>query len=200
VGTVFFGIYPFLSVSKPVQSDVLVVEGWVHDYAIKRAVESVERGMYDSVFVTGGPVEGSGGFTSDFNTSANVGAARLRAAGMDAGKVTAVPSRVSGRDRTYSSAIALRDFFAAQRRSVTGLTILTEAPHARRSRLLFGKAFGNSVEIGTLPIASPDYDSARWWRYSQGVRDMIGESIAYLYARLCFWPPKDETGRAVAAL
>lgn len=196
----FFGIYPFLSVNCSVGSDVLVVEGWVHNYAIKRAAEAVQKGTYTSVFVTGGPVEGTGAFTSDYNTTAHVGASRLRAAGIDPTKVTSVPSRVNGRDRTYSSAIALRDFFAAQGRSVKEFTILTEAPHSRRSRLLFGKAFGDSVEIGTLPIPNPDYDSARWWRYSQGVRDMVGESIAYLYARLCFWPPKDDTGRPVAAL
>ena len=36
--------------------------------------------------------------------------------------------------------------------------------------------------------AKPDYDPGSWWCYSDGVREVIGESIAYIYARVFFWP------------
>jgi uncharacterized SAM-binding protein YcdF (DUF218 family) len=197
VGSVLLS-YPFLAVNQPVSSSVLVVEGWVHDYAIRRAVEEFNTGRYQQVLVTGGPVTGSGGYSSDYNTAANVGANRLRKAGLPDSALHAVPCRISGRDRTYSSAIALRDWFNDNRQHVDSINILTEGPHARRSRLLFQKAFGSSMRIGTIAIDSPDYDVTQWWKYSEGVREMIGETIAYLYARIFFYAPRNSAGLAVA--
>ena len=51
------GIHPFLAVNAPVQAEVLVVEGWVADYALKAAVKEFKRGAYKTVYVTGGPIE-----------------------------------------------------------------------------------------------------------------------------------------------
>jgi hypothetical protein len=66
--------------------------------------------------------------------------------------------------------------------------VVKEDAHARRTRLLFPKALGPDVEVGIIAVQTPDYDPKRWWRYSEGVRDVIGESIAYVYARFFFWP------------
>jgi hypothetical protein len=66
--------------------------------------------------------------------------------------------------------------------------ILTEDFHARRTRLLYEKVFGKDVAIGIIAIPSPDYDAHHWWRYSDGVREAVGESIAYLYAKFLFFP------------
>ena len=52
--------------------------------------------------------------------------------------------------------------------------------------LLVGE--GADVKVGIIAARDPDYDPARWWRYSEGVRDVMGEVIAYLYIRLCFYP------------
>src|SRR5437867_6310500 len=75
-------IFPFLAATQRVNSDVLVVEGWVPQYAIRAAVGEFAAGNYTRVFTTGGPVVGMGGYTNDYNTSASVGAGRLRAAGI----------------------------------------------------------------------------------------------------------------------
>ena len=37
-GLLLFRIYPFLAVTRPVNADVLVVEGCIHDHAIRAAV------------------------------------------------------------------------------------------------------------------------------------------------------------------
>jgi hypothetical protein len=44
------------------------------------------------------------------------------------------------------------------------------------------------VKVGIIAIPTPDYEARRWWRYSEGVRAVLGESIAYLYAKLFFHP------------
>jgi uncharacterized SAM-binding protein YcdF (DUF218 family) len=184
-----YGVYPFLAVTHRVDTDILVVEGWVHEYAIRSAISEFQSGHYQRVFTTGGPVAGMGGYTNDYNTSASLGAGRLKAAGLSPDFIQMVPSRVSERDRTYSAAVALRNWFREHHVIVHGVNVVTEDVHARRTRLLFQRAMGNHTAVGVIAVPNPDYDARRWWRYSEGVRDVVSESVAYLYARLLFFPP-----------
>ena len=56
------------------------------------------------------------------------------------------------------------------------------------------------MKVGVIGIPSPDYDAKRWWRYSDGVREVIGESIAYVYAKVFFRPSESmREKKAVAA-
>jgi hypothetical protein len=180
--------HPFLAVTSRLDANILVVEGWVHKYAIQEAVKEFNTGFYQRVFATGGPVTGNGGYTSDYQTSAHVGASGLEASGVPKVSVQMVPSRVIGRDRTYNSAVALRNWFRENNISVGRINVLTEDAHARRTRLLFQKALGKGVRVGVISIKNPDYDPKRWWQFSEGVREVIGESLAYLYARFLFHP------------
>lgn len=181
-------LYPFLAVTAPVKTDILVMEGWVHFSAVKVTADIAAKDAYRRVFSTGGPIQGSGGYTNDYNTSANVGAGRLRSEGVPVDRVQSVPSRVADKDRTYFSAVALREWMKTNEPSVRAINIVTEDVHARRTRLLFEKALGDQFQVGIIAVRSPDYDPSHWWRYSEGVREVIGETIAYLYARLIFQP------------
>lgn len=184
----FIEIHPFLAVTHRENSKILVVEGWVHQYAINAAVKEFRSGHYDRVFVTGGPEVGTGGYINDYNTDASVGADLLKAAGIPDRDLQMVPSHVWNRNRTYYSAVALRDWFANHKLRVSSLNVLTEEAHARRTWLLFQEAFGKTVRVGIISVPNPDYDANHWWRYSDGVRDVIGEAIAYIYAKFFFWP------------
>ena len=64
------------------------------------------------------------------------------------------------------------------------LNVATVGAHARRSKLLFEKAFGPTTRVGVVALEDPEYDPMHWWRTSEGVREVLGESIAYVYARL----------------
>lgn len=182
------GIYPFFAVTQRVETRFLAVEGWVDLYAIKVTADEFRTGGYERVFVTGGPVVGMGGYTNDYNTSASVGAGRLRQVGLPAEVVQMVPSRVMARDRTYSSALALKAWCEENKVPLARVNVVTADVHARRTRLLFERALGPGVEVGIVSVPHPDYDAAKWWRYSQGVRVVLGECIAYTYARLFFHP------------
>ena len=159
-------------------------------HAINIAVAEFQAGHYEKVYATGGPTVGNGGYINDYNTSASVGAQCLVSAGIPASLVQMVPSHVSGRDRTYSSALALREYFRTNGLALKKFNILTEDVHARRTRLLFQAAFGSEAAVGIIAVPDPDYDPRHWWRYSEGVREILGETIAYLYAKFLFWPPK----------
>ena len=182
------GVYPFLAITQRVDANILVVEGWINEYAIQAAVKEFQSNHYQRVFTTGGPVEGTGGYINDFMTSASVGADLLRKAGVPEQSLQMVPSRVMDRDRTYGSAVALRNWFRQHKMVVSGIDVITEDLHARRTRLLFEKALGDKVAVGVIAVPNPDYDAKRWWRYSEGLKDVLSEAATYVYARLLFYP------------
>jgi hypothetical protein len=39
-----------------------------------------------------------------------------------------------------------------------------------------------------ISATNPDFDAKRWWHYSEGVREIIGENLAYIYAKFLFHP------------
>lgn len=190
----------FLAETHRVKTDVLVVEGWIHEYAIRGAAEEFRRGSYQRVFTTGGPVTGKGHYINDYQTSASVGADLLKNAGVPPEFVQMVPSRVMDRDRTYASAVALREWFREHNMAVQSLNVLTEDAHARRTRLLFEKALGKNVRVGIIAVRNPDYDPRHWWRYSEGVKDVVSEGVAYLYVSLFFFPSEPAHPRKAARI
>lgn len=183
-------IHPFLAVTRRVPAKVLVVEGWTHNYGVAAAVQEFKAGHYDRLFTTGGPVEGYGPVSSIYDTDAWQSAELLRKAGLPDAAVQSVPSRFVGRDRTYNSALALRDWLRVNDPGVQSIDVLTEDAHARRTWLLFRAALGKQVRVGIISVPNPDYDANHWWHYSEGVREIIDESVAYLYAKFLFWPSK----------
>jgi uncharacterized SAM-binding protein YcdF (DUF218 family) len=188
VGSLLLNIQPFLAKTQRVNAGTLIVEGWIHEYAIRAAVDEFKGGAYQRIFTTGGPVVGTGDYTNDFNTSASVGADLLKKDGVPDRFIQMVPSHVMGRDRTYGSAVALRDWLREHGADVRGINVLTEDAHARRSQLLFQEAFGPDVAVGVISVPDPDYDAKHWWRYSEGAREVLGEGIAYLYVKIFFHP------------
>jgi DUF218 domain len=195
---VFLNIHPFLAITHRVNTNVLVVEGSVQRYAIRGGAEEFKNGSYERIFTTGGPVAGNGGYINDYNTSASVGAEILKKFGVRDDLVQMVPSRVFARERTYSSAVALRDWFHEHNTSVHSINVLTEDAHARRTRLLYQKAFGKDVAVGVIAVSNPDYNPEDWWHYSDGVREVLGETIAYIYARFFFYPSVSSSDKKTA--
>ncbi len=186
------GIHPFLAVTHREDTKVLVMEGWVHEFAAEAAAEEFRAGAYEKIYVTGVPVTGSGAYTIDSNTEAYVGAGLLKRHGMTEEFLQRVPRRAVERDRTYGSALELRNWFRDHNVSVQCINVVTEGVHARRTRLLFQEAFGKSVTVGIISAPNPEYDARHWWRYSTGVREVIGETIAYIYARFLYYPSESQ--------
>jgi uncharacterized SAM-binding protein YcdF (DUF218 family) len=184
----FLNVHAFLAPTQRVDTDILVVEGWVHPYAIRASAAEFQNDSYHRVFTTGGPVVGNGGYINDYQTAASVGADLLKKAGVPAELVQMVPSHVMGRDRTYSSATALRDWLREHDVQVRSLNIVTEGAHARRTRLLFEKALGSNVTVGVIAVPSPDFDARHWWLYSEGIEEVVNEGVAYVYAKFFFLP------------
>lgn len=179
-------IIPFLAITDPIPGGDLIVEGWIPDYALEQAIAEFKRNHYGKLYVTGGPIEENAA-TSDLMTYAERGAAIVRSKGIPSDAVQAVPAPHVDRDRTYTSAAALKNWQIEHGVTPRSYHVMTIGTHARRTRLLFEKALGEGAIVGITALDDRSYDSKHWWNTSAGVRTVIGETIAYGYARFLFW-------------
>lgn len=179
-----FTLNRFLSVTERVAADVVVVEGWIPDFAVRAGLEEFRRGQYREILTTGGPLE-VGEFLAEYDTHAKIARATLEKMGAPLGALHAVSAPKVKRDRTYVSAVALREWWSQHESGPLAFNVVTTSAHARRTRLLFEKAFGPEARIGIIAVPDERFDDARWWASSQGFRTVSDELIGYLYAR-CF--------------
>jgi DUF218 domain len=191
-------VHPFLAVTDPLPGGALVVEGWATDHALEEAAAEFHRRHYDRLYVTGGPIEW-GAPLAEYKTYAQRGAAVLLKLGLSAHEVQAAPAPRVRQDRTYAAAVGLRHWLRDHGVYETKLHVITEGPHARRSRLMFQEAFGPGVKVGITAVPVLDYDERHWWRYSAGVRGVVDEMVAYLYARFLFHPARDQEASSSAS-
>jgi uncharacterized SAM-binding protein YcdF (DUF218 family) len=184
-----FTVYPFLAVTdRQPPSDCLVVEGWVPVDVLRGACAEFSAGGYRKILVSGCIVYDE--WAADTGvTYADWGASKLRRLGVPEDLIQPVPCLIRRKDRTYSAALAVKQWMEEHGIHPRQFNLVTEASHARRSRLLFQKAFGPEVKVGIIAVTDPQFDPDQWWRTSEGVREVIGESVAYLYARFLFCPP-----------
>lgn len=103
-------------------------------------------------------------------------------------QLEAVPAPLVRQDRTYVSAVALKNWLQEHGRTHRRMHVISQGPHARRTRLLFEKAMGDEVTIGITAVEDRNFDPKKWWAGSYGVRAMVDEVVAYGYARLLFRP------------
>src|SRR5579859_6705908 len=100
---------PFLTLNRPISAEVLIVEGWLPDYALKGAVEEFHRGKYHYVITAGSPLL-SGYYFSSVKTSADLAAASMIALGLASNLVRAVPAPMVLRGRSLAHAQAVSDW------------------------------------------------------------------------------------------
>lgn len=177
-------LYRFLSPSTAPAGDFLVVEGWIPDTFLIQMKSLAAEQNYQKIYCTGGPLE-VGHFLSEYDTWAKVGAERLIRSGFPRSKVVEAPARSIQKDRTYASAIGLRNLLL-KNKILDGVHIdlITFGPHARRSRVLYQKALGTNARVGVLSVEPDSYNGTNWWKSSEGFRGVVYELLAYGYTRL----------------
>jgi uncharacterized SAM-binding protein YcdF (DUF218 family) len=179
------GIHPFLATHAEVRSGILVVEGWVPEYALTNFI--ARHPYYERIYTIGGPTNTDRYSKDDSDTYASVSLQRLLKAGVPRAKLQMVPCWITKRDRTYAAAVALHEWCRTNNVTLKAFDVVTMDVHARRSRLLTEKAFPDA-NVGVIPLINEDYDPERWWTYSEGVKETLAESAAYIYARFLFSP------------
>ena len=180
-------VYWFLAPSRPVGARLLVVEGWMPTAELDQALRVRESGGYERVVTTGGPIESE--FERDHAKSyAERARDYLVRRGLPADRVTAVPAPASAQDRSFLSAVMVREWAAGSGLAVDSLDVFSSGVHSRRSWLLYRMAFGSQVRVGILAATPSEYDPELWWRTSAGAKEVLGESIGWLWTELFFHP------------
>jgi len=179
-------IHPFLYLSKPIEGQALIVNGWLSDPDLTEAIEIYEKGNYKVLIVSGGPIYR--GVLSRYKNYAELGYSSLKALGFKSENILSAPAGAVQKDRTYAGALAVKDKLKDIPYKITKVNVFTEGIHSRRSLYLYRLAFGKNYKVGIIPSTIRHYDPNRWWVYSAGVRQTINETIAYFYARFFFNP------------
>jgi len=160
----------FLSVSEPVQAQILAVEEWIPPYAIESAASEFKDHGYTLLVVLGNerrwvvPI--------------------LKEAGVDEKRIVKVPVQPVLKDRTFAMAVALKNWLLASGMPGKAVNVYTLGVHARRSLLLCREALGPGFTVGVISCADPYYDPKQWWESSEGFKTVIDETIAYVYTQV----------------
>lgn len=180
-------LYGFLAPEKQPHKGLMIIEGWIHDFALDEAITIFKLGDYEKIVCTGVPID-TGSYIQQFKSYPEMTAQRLRKLGIPEEKIVITVADDQKKDRTYLAAVALREAFIAYNLEETDLHLITIGPHGRRSLMLYKKALGPEYNIGVTCLEPASYDAETWYTGSEGVRFVIGETLAYLYAKIFFHP------------
>ncbi len=185
--------YGFLAPHQPATTNdgrgarTLVVEGWLDEAELSQAVAAFRGGRYERVLTTGGPIETWQGHLP-WRNYAQRAAEHLRSHGLEGVPVVAVAAPASAQDRTFLSAVMVREWARQAGVTLDAVDVFSGGVHARRSWLVYRMALGDAVAVGVLSATPKEYDPARWWRTSSGAKTVIGEGLSLVWTKCCFWP------------
>ncbi len=176
-------IHPFLAISTPIKTaDTLVVEGWLPDYALQQALTEFRNGSYRQIITTGGTID-QGSYLIGYKNFAELSAATLKTLGLEAEKIVVVPAPRVVKDRSYASAAEFGHWLSNSIYRVKSINLFSLGAHTRRSWVLYKNILAPRIKVGAIASENRDYNPNKWWVSSEGVRTVIGEAIAYIYAR-----------------
>lgn len=179
----WFGTEPFLSLTERVPADVLVVEAWISaDAAEFIAAEFRTPGSAYEAIVLVGALSGESWSRNRTDHVRGIRNELLRL-GVPAKAIVSVNVADSGTQRTFASAMAARD--ALSTRPARGINVVTRGVHARRSRLVFAKAFGPKVPTGIISWSPAAFAHEAWWQSSLRATDLLKEAAGYAFELTC---------------
>ena len=174
----------FLSINSAVKAKIMVVEGWIPDYALIGAKNEFEKNGYTLLIAVGGPLD-IGSHLSKYKSYARLTVRRLEEMGIPERQIAEIETKNVMNDRTYEAAKAVKHWLALSGIETKNINVYTLGAHARRSQLLFKKAFVGKVNVGVISAKDESYDHDNWWRSSSGVRTVLSETVGYIYSS--FW-------------
>jgi hypothetical protein len=176
----------YLASNEPTHSQYLVVEGWQSEQSLLQALKTFREGNYQYLITTGGPDNRI--INPKYKSFAEESATFLLAQGIAPQKIFSVSAPASAQNRTFLSAVMVREWFDLQNKMLDSLDVFTEGVHARRTRVLYQLAFGDKVEIGVYASSPENYNLDTWWQTSSGAKSVITEVVGMIWVTCCFNP------------
>lgn len=178
----------FLAVHKPIKTHILVIEGYLSDWVLDSLATTTGLHQDSLLFVCAGLPWDKGVLCPEYNNYAIYNAGFLKSMGVDSTRIISAPAILVHNDRTYITAMAVREKLESLGYTSGGLNVVCSGTHARRSQLLYRKAFKSEWKVGVICIFEKHYPAGAWWRTSEGVRAVVYEMFAYLYCLIFFHP------------
>lgn len=175
-----------LAPTEPVSDRTyLVVEGWQDEDSLLAALALFNAENYRYMITTGGP---NTRFLNPVHASyAEQAGAFMLQQGLDPEKLIMIPTPESAQERTYLSAVMVRDWLELKGAGLSELNVHTSDVHARRTRSLYQAAFPD-VRIGIYAAAPHRFQLDKWWKTSDGAKTVITELIGNVWVACCFYP------------
>ncbi len=177
----------FLSLNEPIPAKTMVIEGWVEDYALKHALALYKKDHYQHLIVTGLPLVHFEDYVQ-FPSTAAAAAAVLHKLGFKDSIYEAVIPKTVFIDRTYNTGVATRMILDQHPGWGKRFNIYSVGVHARRTHLMFERAFGPEYHIGIIADTDRSFDADHWWHTSIGFRNVSNEFVAWMYVSVFFHP------------
>ena len=171
-------IRDFLSLTRPVPAEVLILEAWFpQSPTMLDAADFIRRGHYRQVLCVA--IDESGGGVP----SAKLAAQRLSELGVDPGLIQVLVVPYQSRHKTYSSAVAARDWLRHDRPGLRSVDVFTIGAHARKTLVFYRKAFPPEIAVGIVAgKVTTNYPFSLWWLSRRGIFVIVRNTIGYVYA------------------
>jgi len=183
-------IHPFLAPTNPVDADILIQDNFLEDYGLKKLSDEFRSKNYSLILSAGVQLPQGSPLAAEYKTSGELSAAILKKFGIREKEIVPIIPKPVKRNRTFASALAVKNWLAQNNIQPRGINLFSMGPHSRRSWMLYKEAIGEEIPIGIIAFENREYDPKRWWKTSSGVRTVLDETIAYLYAKLVFDPER----------
>jgi hypothetical protein len=172
----------YLAETNRARADILVVEGWIGRNGIRAAVDEFERGHYRYIVASGGLKADRWADKSE--SYAEMAAAEMIRSGIPKERIVVANSEDMEIHRTFVSAVSVWRALRDAGIEPESLNVFTLGPHARRSALVFAKVNSPGPQIGVIGWLPPEYKTEAWWNSSDRSRELLEETVAYVYELL----------------
>ncbi len=179
-------IEKFLSLNRPINGEILIIESWYAvEPTLRDAVAAIRQGNYRKVVCVAlnEPAEEGGTITP-----ADRAARYLTAKGVAPGLVQVLNVPYVETHRTYSSALAVRQWQQQEFPGIHSLDVFTKSIHTRKSTLQYRKVFPEPIGVGSIAGQAEPFPRSHWWLSRRGIFLIVKNTAGYLYA-LTFDPP-----------
>lgn len=177
------GLHPFLALTRPVDADVLVVEGWIPDACLTDALEIFNAHHYALILTNGGKLEHPHQHNGA-TTYADLAKTKLVHMGVDEKLIIAVPTEQVQQSRTFSFAQSTVEWLRHNRPATRAFNVLTHGTHARKSFVLYQKASENQLQVGIISAPPVTYNPLYWYLSGEGIGFVFKNLAGYVHAFL----------------
>ena len=131
-----------------------------------------------------GKLDGKDRIINNFDSNAEIARNKLIACGADSSVVIAVPANKVSLNRTLSSALAFRGWLKTTDKNVTGINIISQGVHSRRTWMTYKKVIGKSYALGIISLPEDEKLNSK----RPGIFEILYEIIGLIYYSIILIP------------